>query len=462
MALLLTNTLTGRKEEFQPLSPPKVTLYVCGVTVYDHCHIGHVRGAVVFDILRRYLESDRCNFKVTHVRNITDVDDKIIDRARTEGSPFQEITKRYEASFREDFMRLGLKPPEHEPRATEFIPKMIGFIQILLERGMAYVGSDGVYFSVQKIDPYGVLSHQKLNQMLEGVRIEPGAGKREPLDFALWKKAKPEEPSWDSPWGAGRPGWHIECSAMSTAILGDTFDIHGGGQDLIFPHHENELAQAKGAGKGFARYWVHNGLLTVNGQKMSKSAGNIIRIQDALAKHSAEILRLFYLSAHYRSPIDFTWERFDEMAHAYDRLATFLIRADGLGSGPAAPVLSDKIEETDRTFHEAMEDDLNTPRALAALFELVGHANDTRWLDNALMQATVRAAKGKIRELGGLLGLLQVADSVDSGTQRLVKERDEARRRKDFKKADEIRRRLTENGYIVEDAEGKTVVRKRV
>lgn len=469
MAFRLTNTLTGSKEEFHPLSPPKVTLYVCGVTVYDHCHIGHARGAVIFDVLRRTLESSRHKFKVTHIRNITDVDDKIIDRARSEVGPAGkdlkalcgEVAKRYEASFRGDFEKLGLLPPTREPRATEFIQKMVGFIRELVKKGVAYEAADGVYFSVRKLDSYGRLSHQSVDELKTSVRIEPGEAKREPLDFALWKKAKPEEPSWASPWGAGRPGWHIECSTMSTELLGDAFDIHGGGQDLVFPHHENELAQANGAGKEFARAWIHNGLLTVNGQKMSKSLGNVVTIEEALKRHPADVLRLFYLSAHYRSPIDFTWGRFNEAAHAYDRLATFLARADVLGPGPAAPVLSKKIEETDRAFHEAMEDDLNTPRALATLFELVGHGNDTHWFDNALMQATVRSAREKIRELGGLLGLLQSVVSIGSQAERLVQERDEARRKKDFKKADKIRQQLIENGYIVEDTEGKTVVRKR-
>ncbi|MBI3614897.1 MAG: cysteine--tRNA ligase [Candidatus Omnitrophica bacterium] len=473
MPLRLTNTLTGHKEEFQPLHPPTVTLYVCGVTVYDHCHIGHARGAVVFDVLRRYLESGRQPFKVTYVRNITDVDDKIIERARAEAgrtgtelkTACREVAKKYEVSFREDFGRLGLVPPTHEPRATEFIPKMIGFIADLLKKEAAYEAPDAVYFSIRRFSekhPYGQLSHQKLDEMREGVLVKPGEGKKDPLDFALWKKAKTGEPSWDSPWGPGRPGWHIECSTMSTTLLGDAFDIHGGGQDLIFPHHENELVQAEGAGKKFAKVWLHNGLLTVNNQKMSKSVGNIIRIQDALERHPPDVLRLFYLSAHYRSPIDFTWEHLGEIAHAYDRLATFLARADALDAGDGGAVLSDKVKEADRVFHEAMEDDLNTPRALAALFELVGHANDTRWLDNALMRSTVRVAKEKIRELGGLLGFFQVPDHVGAEAEQLVRERDEARRKKDFKKADQIRLRLIEQGYVVEDTSGKTVVRKRV
>jgi cysteinyl-tRNA synthetase len=469
-SLSLTNTLTGRKELFQPLDPPRVSLYVCGVTVYDDCHVGHLRGAVVFDVLRRYLET--LGFQVTHVRNITDVDDKIIDRTREElkGQPesdlkaaVQGLARRFEASFRSDFEKLNLLPPHQEPRATEFIDRMVAFIAELLTRGAAYVGTDGVYFSVRKIEKFGALSHQRLEEMRQGVRVEAGEGKRDPLDFALWKRSKPEEPSWASPWGPGRPGWHIECSTMSTVLLGDAFDIHGGGQDLIFPHHENELAQALGAGKPFAKVWLHHGLLTVNGQKMSKSLGNVVRISDALGRHSPDVLRLFFLSAHYRSPLDFTWGRLEEAAAAYERFAAFLARADALGKGPETPLLSDKVEDTQNSFLEAMEDDLNTPRALASLFELIGYANDNHWFDNALMQDTVRAAGGKIRKLGRVLGFFQseVLPAADAQVQRLVKERDQARAQKDFAASDRIRKELTDRGYVVEDTTAGTVIRRK-
>jgi len=282
--LKLTDTLTGEKKEFTPLTPGRVSLYVCGVTVYDDCHIGHARGAVVFDVLRRWLE--RGGLRVTHVRNITDVDDKIIARARAEAGPdlkaaVRAVAERSIASFQSDFSKLGLLKPHYEPKATEAIQSMQELIGELMKRGAAYEAADGVYFAVRKLAQYGALSHQKLDQMLEGEK-EAGEGKRDALDFALWKRAKPDEPAWDSPWGPGRPGWHIECTAMSTERLGPRFDIHGGGQDLIFPHHENELAQALGVGRPFARTWVHNGLLTVNGQKMAKSVGNVVRIGDAL------------------------------------------------------------------------------------------------------------------------------------------------------------------------------------
>ncbi len=471
MPLRFTNTLTGRKEDFQPLHPPHVTLYVCGVTVYDHCHIGHARGAVVFDVLHRTLKAK--GYPVTYVRNVTDVDDKIIQRALSERGQdlkraAQLVAKKYEQSFREDFGRLGLLAPTQEPRATEFIPKMVQSIQALIQNGVAYEGSDGVYFSVRKSPPYGQLSHQNPDQMLEGVRIESGEGKKDPLDFALWKKAKPEEPSWPSPWGEGRPGWHIECSTMSTDILGDTFDIHGGGQDLIFPHHENERAQALGAGKPFAKVWLHNGLLTVNGQKMSKSVGNIIPIQQALKRHPADVLRMFFLSAHYRSPLDFTWERLDEAAHAYERLTVFLAHADALGPGQS--ISDDAVQKWERSFHEAMEDDLNIPEALANLYGLVsggsqhlqGMVSDSS--RNKGREACVRAYQEKIRKLGQQLGFFGEGASSEDQEQirRLMVKRDEARRKKDYATSDRIRQQLLEQGYVVEDTSGKTVVRKKV
>lgn len=439
-SLKLTNTLTRSKEEFKPLHPPKVTLYVCGVTVYDQAHIGHARGAVVFDVLRRHLESK--GFEVTHVRNITDVDDKIIERSRTLGISPQALAQKYEASFQEDFKRLGLLSPTYEPRATEYIPKMIRFIENLIEHKIAYPAADGVYFSVRQLPEYGQLSHQKLDQMLENAHVDAGAGKKDPLDFALWKKAKADEPNWDSPWGAGRPGWHIECSTMSTDSLGEAFDIHGGGQDLIFPHHENERAQAIGAGKKFARYWLHNGLLTVNGQKMSKSLGNFVTISEVLKRHSnPDVLRLFFLSAHYRSPQDFTWERLDEASHAYERWAGFIAHEQIKGSASEGN-LPTQIEAE---FSQALEDDLNTPRALACLHGLVGYPGAAR----------------KLQELGKVLGFFQSAQMPDPAAEKLAKARDAARARKDFSTSDRIRKQLTEMGYVVEDTTGGTVVRKR-
>ncbi|MCM8794976.1 MAG: cysteine--tRNA ligase [Candidatus Omnitrophica bacterium] len=472
MALQFFDTLSRAKREFEPLQPKKVSLYVCGVTVYDHCHVGHARGAVVFDVLRRYLQHK--GYEVTHVRNITDVDDKIIDRARSESSgdltaAAAAVARRYEQSFREDFSKLDLLPPTQEPKATEFIPKMIQFVGKLVQAGYAYEGADGVYFSVRKLNTYGQLSHQRPDQMMAGVRIDPGEGKREPLDFALWKKAKPEEPSWPSPWGEGRPGWHIECSTMSTDILGDTFDIHGGGQDLIFPHHENERAQALGAGKKFANYWLHNGLLTVNGQKMSKSVGNIISIQDVLKKHSADVLRMFFLSAHYKSPQDFTWERLEEAASGYETIRAFLAHAGLFGKKSGAD--SSACAEAETKFHAAMEDDLNTPKALAALHDLRSEATHGK-----IDPVEAAAMLWRLVQILGFFQSISLAGGISSGesvgvpaliggaseeVKKLLAERDKARKRKDFATSDKIRKQLTEMGYIVEDTSGQTVVRKK-
>ena len=486
MPIRFTNTLTGRKEDFHPLKPGRVTLYVCGVTVYDDCHIGHARGAVVFDVLRRFLESS--GLKVRHVRNITDVDDKIIARAQQGGqtpggltpSGLKEATQAvasfYTERFQRDFSLLGLLPPHEEPKATEFIPKMVAFIGDLIARGMAYPASDGVYFSVRKLEGYGRLSHQNPDQMMDNAHVDAGQGKKDPLDFALWKKAKPEEPSWPSPWGEGRPGWHVECTAMSAGLLGDAFDIHGGGQDLVFPHHENELAQATGAGKPFARTWLHNGLLTVNGQKMSKSLGNFVTIEEALKRHpAADVLRLFFLSAHYRSPQDFTWEHLDEAAHAYERWATFLSHADALG--PAQPVdlktakgqegFEKAFSSYSDGFHQEMSDDLNTPQARASLDLLVslGHIyiKTVPVRGNNPRHSCARLIRDRVRELGRIMGFFQLTDSaVSFEADELSKKRDEARKRGDFATADWFRKQLIEMGYVVEDTAGGTVVRRRI
>ncbi len=359
---------------------------------------------------------------------------------------------------------------------------MIDFIKVLVQKGVAYEGSDGVYLSVQGLPhsdqyKYGELSGQKQDQMLEGVRVPSGEGKRDPLDFALWKKAKPEEPSWESPWGPGRPGWHIECSTMSTALLGDAFDIHGGGQDLVFPHHENELAQARGAGKRFARIWLHNGLLTVNGQKMSKSVGNIVRIQDVLARHPADVLRLFYLSAHYRSPIDFTWEELEAVARAYNRWMGFLQRVQhDLGQGESESLNSLKdhdprepqLLDAGYGFFDAMDDDLNTPQALACLSMVEGAASDriAKWSSGKSRTRDdlqfVRLSRDKFIELGRILGFTFPQQEVPEVIRGLIRKRDEARRQKRFDEADHLRKQIMEEGYLVEDSADGTVVRKRV
>jgi len=318
------NSLKREKEEFKPLVKDEVRMYVCGPTVYDEPHIGHARSAYIFDVIRRYLQYR--GYDVTFVRNVTDVDDKIINKAKEEfkgedlNSAVKKVSSKYFASYQKCMDELGIREPNAQPKATEYIDKMIEFIETLIEREAAYVADGDVYFDIKKAKNYGKLSNQSLDNMESGARVAPGEKKQDPLDFALWKKAKEDEPSWDSPWGRGRPGWHIECSVMSSDILGDEFDIHGGGIDLIFPHHENELAQSQGAGKGFARYWIHNGLLTINGQKMAKSLGNFVTVDEVLSKYNPDILKILYLGAHYSNPVDFSWKKMDDAKAAYERI----------------------------------------------------------------------------------------------------------------------------------------------
>ena len=334
------NSLTRTKEEFKPLEAGKVGMYVCGPTVYDEPHIGHARSAYIFDVIRRYLSG---KYKVTFVRNVTDVDDKIIEKARTAYSAqrtayslddaVKEISKKYLDAYHKDMNLLGIGKPDREPLATKYIPKMVKFIALLIERGCAYEADGDVYFDIRKAREYGKLSNQNIDKMEIGARISPGEKKRDPLDFALWKKAKAGEPSWDSLWSAGRPGWHIECSTMSSDILGDEFDIHGGGVDLIFPHHENEIAQSEGAGKAFARYWIHNGLLTIDNEKMAKSLGNFISIKDFMLKYKdADYLKLLFLNTHYRHPVDYTEKRIEEMKAQKERFIIMLDKIDRVKS----------------------------------------------------------------------------------------------------------------------------------
>ncbi|MDD5167099.1 MAG: cysteine--tRNA ligase, partial [Candidatus Omnitrophica bacterium] len=329
MSIFIYNSLTRKKEIFQPLNPSQVTMYVCGPTVYDQPHIGHARSAYIFDVVRRYLAYR--GYQVKFVRNVTDVDDKIIDKAKAEFpgedliGAVKKVSEKYLASYHEALQELGITNAGiSEPKASEYIPKMVKFIGLLIEKGMAYQSGGDVYFDITKAKEYGKLSHQSLEKMESGTRVLAQENKKNPLDFALWKSAKENEPSWVSPWGKGRPGWHIECSVMSSDILGDKFDIHGGGIDLIFPHHENEIAQSEGAGKAFACYWMHHGLLTINGQKMAKSLGNFVTIKDFLAKYPADVLKLFFLQTHYSQPVDFTWEAMEEKRSALERITIFL------------------------------------------------------------------------------------------------------------------------------------------
>ena len=387
MPLRVYNTLTGKKEEFQPLIPGKVGMYVCGVTVYDYCHIGHARANVVFDIVFRYLRF--LGFDVNYVRNYTDVDDKIINRANERGIDSRELAEEFIRAFDEDMERLGMALPTHQPKATEHIPQIITLIERLIERGIAYEAAGDVYYAVEKFPDYLKLSKRNLDEMQAGARISPGEQKRNPMDFAIWKGAKPGEPAWESPWGAGRPGWHIECSAMSMELLGESFDIHGGGKDLVFPHHENEIAQSEGATcKPFVRYWLHNGFVNINQEKMSKSLGNFFTIRDILKRYDPEVVRFFLLTAHYRSPIDFSDQNLEDARSGLTRFYEGLLAAaetlakHPAPERPACPVISDaerevydRLETLEDRFAEAMDDDFNTALAIAHLFEGVRAMN---------------------------------------------------------------------------------------
>ncbi|MBI4003919.1 MAG: cysteine--tRNA ligase [Candidatus Omnitrophica bacterium] len=481
MSLHLYNTLTRRLEEFRPLDPKgkRVGIYVCGPTVYDIPHIGHARSAYVFDVLRRYLVFK--GYQVKFVRNVTDVDDKIIDKARQEfgergtvngerdlKATCREISERYLKSYHEAMDRLGIARPDVEPKATEHVvPDMTDFISKLLMSGTAYEAGGDVYFAVRKSEGYGRLSNRSLDELQAGARVEPGEHKQDPLDFALWKAAKPEEPSWPSPWGAGRPGWHIECSVMSTKELGDTFDIHGGGVDLVFPHHENEIAQARGAGKPFARTWIHNGLLTVNGEKMSKSLGNFITVEQALKDWPhPDYVKLFFLKTHYRSPIDFSHERMGEAKRNWEEFSRFVQHyyqrcTDAEGVGPA----SGESATGRQAFEAAMDDDLNTPKALAALFELVNAGHRMLEAADASAHGAARSVFDTLMACGAVLGLFQHGLTEEEPTTReridaLIAKRDAARKAKNFKQADDIRESLQQEGVLLADTAGGTLWRR--
>ncbi len=458
--LSIYNDLTRTKEPFEPLQPGKVNMYVCGMTVYDLCHLGHARVMVVFDVVYRYLRS--LGFDVTYVRNITDIDDKIIARANERGEPFSELTNRFIAAMHEDADALGVLPPDQEPRATGHLPAIIRMIGRLIERGHAYVADNGdVYYDVRSFPEYGKLSGKSIDDLEAGARVEPGEVKRDPLDFALWKAAKPDEPAWDSPWGQGRPGWHIECSAMSTEALGDTFDIHGGGADLTFPHHENEIAQSEGAtGHPFVRYWMHNGFVRINDEKMSKSLGNFFTVREILERYRPEEVRYFILTSQYRSPLNYDEEHLENARAALTRFYTAL-----RGLPDAEPK---GAEEFEQAFHAAMQDDFNTPEALAAMFELVREINRVR-------QAAPDVAAGlaaALRRMGDALGILQQEPEAylrggadddgmsDSEIDALIEKRQQAKQDKDWAEADRIRDELQGAGIVLEDGPGGTTWRR--
>jgi cysteinyl-tRNA synthetase len=457
------NTLTRSKDPFTPLAGDTVRMYVCGVTVYDHAHAGHARSAVVFDVIRRHLAFR--GYQVRLVKNFTDVDDKIIRRANDEGVPASTIAARYIEAYRKDMATLGVRPADEEPKATDHVPRMIGLIQRLLKAGMAYEAGGDVFFEVRKFPRYGKLSGKHLAELLAGVRVEVDERKHDPLDFVLWKASKPGEPSWPSPWGPGRPGWHIECSAMAMHYLGETFDIHGGGEDLIFPHHENEIAQSEGAtGRPFARVWVHNGLANLGSQKMSKSLGNTLTIRDLTLRHAPDALRLYLLGTHYRHPLDFAEARIEDAARSLERFGVLFEAADRLAArGAPAPGadggLLEALAELRTRVETALDDDFNTPRALAALFEMASALHAYREaVDRGERPAgPFLVGVGELLTLGGVLGLFEKPrdaappPEVLARIEALVRARDEARARRDWKAADQLRGELQALGATTED-----------
>ena len=456
MALSFYNTLTRQQEPFVPLDPANVRMYVCGPTVYDRAHIGNARPVVVFDVLYRLLKS--LYPRVTYVRNITDVDDKIMAAAKERGIAIDTLTTETTAMYHADMAALNALPPDVEPRATQHIPQMIAMIERLIESGNAYAADGHVLFNVPSMTNYGKLSRRSLKEMIAGARVEVAPYKKDPADFVLWKPSTPDQPGWDSPWGRGRPGWHIECSAMSEAHLGETFDIHGGGLDLIFPHHENEIAQSTCAhhGKPFVKVWLHNGFLSVNGEKMSKSLGNFFTVRDLLAKAPGEAIRLCLLSAHYRAPLDWTDDALGQARQVLDRLYGALRQ---VGPGAVASTIPMAVRA-------ALEDDINTPKAIAELHELAGRLNKASGTECDSLAADLRAG-------GQVLGLLQAnpetwfkwqpeagAGLTDAAIEALIAGRNDAKKARNFAEADRIRDELKANGVALEDTPGGTKWRR--
>ena len=489
MSIRLYNTLTGKKEDFVPLRGNKAGMYVCGVTVYDLCHIGHARSAIVFDTIYRYFRYR--GYEVTFVRNFTDIDDKIIKRANEEGVDYKTIAEKYISEFNVDMGALGLERPSVEPRATEHIPEMIRLISTLIQKGFAYRSNGDVLFSVEKFKDYGKLSKRNIEEMQAGARVEIDEKKENPLDFALWKASKPGEPSWESPWGKGRPGWHTECSVMSQKYLGETFDIHGGGRDLIFPHHENEIAQSEAAtGKAFARYWIHNGFVNINKEKMSKSLGNILTIKEILKDWHPEVLRLFFLSHHYRSPVDYSEDSFLEARSGLDRFYMTLsaiqeeikkpIASTPSIQGGGSSVLKasrQTIESFQTRFEEAMDDDFNTAEALGYLYDLQTQLNSLLTLSKGKptqeIISLLKTGLDLFSKTGWVFGLfrgepgdyllrqrkegLRRLNLTDEEILQSIEERNLARKEKNWKRADEIRNDLLSKGIVLEDTPTGTI-----
>ncbi len=466
MPIFIYNSLSRKKEEFIPIEAPQVKMYTCGVTVYDACHIGHARSLFIFDLIRRYLKSR--GFRVSFVRNITDIDDKIINRANELKINWQELVNKYIASYNQDLDSLGIEKADFEPRATENIADMVDYIKRLIDKGFAYESAGDVYFDVREFSGYGKLSGQSIDQMETGVRIGPSELKHDPLDFALWKSSKENEPSWPSPWGPGRPGWHIECSVMSQKFLKtETLDIHAGGRDLIFPHHENELAQSESySGKPFAKYWIHHGLLTINSQKMSKSLGNFITIKDFIAKyHNPELLKFFFLSAHYGHPIDYSDAKIEEARQALQRISIFMDKAKAAKPGLAVTLLKrhpKEVVELKNKFITSLDDDFNTPEALACVFDLVNLANK-----NIEKADFVFSSQVILKEMLEILGITLKAVKIEAQiseeeVKSQIQSRADAKKSKDYMLADKIRKELEEKGVILEDTKDGVTWRRKL
>lgn len=452
----LFNSLTAKKEEFVPITPGEVKMYSCGPTVYNYFHIGNARPFIIFDTLRRYLEYS--GYKVKFVQNFTDIDDKMINKANELGITVRELADKYIAEYFKDAEGLGIHRATVHPRATENIDAIIEIISKLVESGYAYNVDGDVYYSTKKFSEYGKLSHQPLEELESGARIDVSEDKRDPMDFALWKKQKPGEPAWESPWGMGRPGWHIECSAMANKYLDKSIDIHSGGQDLIFPHHENEIAQSEAAnGCTFANYWVHNGYINVDNKKMSKSLGNFFTVRDVAKEFDYEVIRFFMLSAHYRSPINFSKDLMESAKSSLGRIYTCIENLEFLSQNARDVSLKDSEEESVKTlsgykdkFIAAMDDDLNTADAISAIFEIVSYANKN--IDSDSSKELIEKYIATIKELGDILGLLQKSKSdVPAEIQSILDERAAARAEKNWGKSDELRDKLKDLGYIVKD-----------
>jgi len=469
--LRIYNTKSRNKEDFQPLNPPRIAMYVCGITAYDYCHLGHARASVVFDVIYRYLKFK--GYEVRYVRNFTDIDDKIIKRAQERGQDWKQVAEFFIQAFLEDMKALGNQAPGDEPRATDYIAEMQAIIAKLVEKGIAYPAKGDVFYSVRKFPTYGELAQKNLEELEAGARVEVQEAKKDPLDFALWKAAKPGEPEWASPWGQGRPGWHIECSAMSTKLLGPSLDIHGGGRDLIFPHHENERAQSEGAfERPFVKYWLHNGFVNLNADKMSKSTGNFLTIRDVLAQYPHEAIRYFLLSAHYRSPLDFNEGNMKEALAAVDRVYQTLQRLEECapgkdGRGPESAWTT--LRDFPAAFEAAMDDDFNSAQVLGVCFELVREIN--KFLDAGPAAADLEKYRAEVKNalarVGECLGLfaqppraylearkrftLSQGALSEAEILQKIAERKEARRNKDFKMSDRIRDELAAQGILLED-----------